>query len=260
MTARRTLAAREMTDIFDQAVRDRAIASLSIHENNEWINFKSRFLERDPRSQYFVLDYVSIDGTPLPELGPGRFVGVSFRYRSRKVLFATTVHARGHFMLENRTSISAVRYRWPDTLTELQRRVYYRTPIPESQVLLAKVWPNGISMREEAETAEPTLTGQLTDISCGGAFLRVNQSEVPEWAENKTLGVELQLGDGKPPLSIDARYRGSRRDQYGQLGVAIQFIGLELTVDGRLALQRLAGCVQRFHRNSLLSGVAHWNR
>ena len=70
----------------------------------------------------------------------------------------------------------------------------------------------------------------------------------------------IATGDAAPPLVVDAHFRGVRHDELGQLSAAIQFVGLELSVDGRLVLQRLAACVQKFHRLSFISGVRHWNR
>lgn len=263
MKTRRTLPIDASVEIFDAAVRDRALAVLSVQEDGQWISFKSRFLERDPRRQFFVLDYQSFDGVPLPELMPGRYVGVSFRYRSRKVMFSSSVQARGHFVLEPNHSIAAVRYRWPDTITELQRRAYYRTPIPENQVLLATLWPDGLARHDASAGAAGRpggVSGQILDISCGGAFIRLNQVDPPDWPENRTIGVELQLGDNHGPLLLDVRFRTARVDANGEVGVAIQFVGLEMTPDGRMVLQRLAHCVQRFHRMSILSGSQPWMR
>lgn len=64
----------------------------------------------------------------------------------------------------------------------------------------------------------------------------------------QTIGVEMHLPDGRSPILVDARYRGARTDESGALNLALQFVGLELTVDGRLVLQRLANSVQRLHR------------
>jgi c-di-GMP-binding flagellar brake protein YcgR len=257
---RRNLAPEDTIEMFDCAVRDRALAVLSVNEDGQWITFKSRFLERDPKRQFFVLDYQAFDQETLPELLPGRCVGISFRYRNRKVLFSSAVQARGHFVLDPSTSIPAVRYRWPETMTELQRRAYFRTPVPENQILIATLWPNGVGQRP-ADGGNPhadCVTGQVLDISCGGAFIRLNRAEPPEWPENWTLGAEINLGDNRPPLLVDVRYRGSRRDNFGQVGVAVQFVGLEMTVEGRLILQRLAQSLQRFHRLSLMAGGNAW--
>lgn len=261
MKTRRTLAARDSREIFDYAVRERALAVVSIHDEGVWDSFKVRFLERDPRGEFFVLDHQSNQGAALPEMLPGRFAGVSFRYRSRKVLFSTMVQARGHFVLDKETSVPAIRYRWPDSVTELQRRSYYRTPIPDSQVLTANIWPHSVTTPgAPAPIRDAEMTGQLLDISCGGTFIRLNQAETPTWVENATIGLELHLGDNRPPLKVDARYRGARPDSFGQLGIAVQFIGLELTVEGRLSLQRLANNVQRFHRQAMMSGANDWHR
>lgn len=260
MRPRRGISGEDTVRLFDEAVRERALAVLTLQSAGDWRSFKSRFLERDPNRKFFVLDYQPVESDVLPELVCAQCVGVSFRSHSRKVLFATVVEAKGHFLFDDRSSVAAVRYRWPESVTELQRRSYYRTPVPETMNLLVTLWPGGVRARPAAQNdALQVLTGTLADVSCGGALIRLGQVSPAAWAPQQTLGVEVQLPDGRPPLTVDACFRGVRHDQLGQGGMAIQFIGLELTVDGRLALQRLAGCVQRLNRLGISSGNRDWN-
>ena len=139
MKPRRVITPQDAYDVFDQAVRDHSLAVLSIQEGADWQTVKCRFLERDPNGRFFVLDYQPVNGDMPSALIPGQCVGISFRYRSRKVLFASVVEARGRFQVNNETSIPAVRFRWPDAITELQRRAYYRTPIPKDMSLLVNL-------------------------------------------------------------------------------------------------------------------------
>ncbi|MBN2448199.1 MAG: PilZ domain-containing protein, partial [Phycisphaerae bacterium] len=143
----------------------------------------------------------------------------------------------------------AIRYRWPQTLTELQRRAYYRTLVPRGVTLLAAMWSGGVPARAAATEDPPQIvTGDLLDLSCGGCLIRVNQAQAPPWSDNATLGAEIQMPDGRQPLVLNANYRGPRYDGEGRLCLAIQFVGLEMTADGRALLQRLASNIQRFHR------------
>ena len=261
MRPRRLTSQQSTAALFDEAVRERAIAVLTLQNHDEWHSFKARFLERDPNQRFFVLDCPVGKPDPPPDLQPGQCVGVSFRHRSRKILFATVAEARGHYLFDDQTSIPAIRYRWPESVTELQRRAYYRTPVPESVTLPVTLWPGGVSARNAAQRdTGRTVAGALVDVSCGGALVRLSELSSSPWPEEETLGVEMQLGDERPPILLNARFRGSRPDQLGQLSLALQFIGLELSVDGRLILQRLANCVQRFHRLSIGSGARDWNR
>jgi len=249
MKPRRLLAPRDTAALFDRAVEERALAVLTLQEGHGWQSFKSRFLERDPRGRYFVLDYVDENGAPPPVVAPGQYVGVSFRQRSHKLLFATVVEAKGHYLLPDRTTVPAVRYRWPDSLTEVQRRSYFRTPVPAELTLLATLWLGGVPARTDAQnTALGIATGELADLSCGGALVRLHQAVPPDWPTDCTLGIELQMPDGRPPLTVDVRFRGVRTDSAGAVNAAIQFIGLEVTPDGNLVLQRLAGAVQKLNR------------
>ena len=251
MKPRRILTSDHANEIFANAVRTRALAVVTTQEEDDWKTFKCRFRECDTNRKFIVLDYQSMNGEALPELIPGQYVGISFRNRSRKVLFATVVEARGRFLLEDQTSVTAIRYRWPDGLTEMQRRAYYRTPLPEGANFMASIWSGGLNARGSAQQSPlDCQSGRLLDISCGGTLIRLNSVSLPTWSENETLGLELNLNDSEPPMLLNAHYRGARQDDVHGVCLAIQFVGLELTVDGRLVLQRLAKIVQRFHQSS----------
>jgi len=249
MKPRRILTLQDTSEILDFAAREKALAVVTVQQDGSWQSLKARFLEQDTNKRFFVLDYLSPSDKPLPTLSAGQYVGVSFRRKSRKVLFPTVVEASGSFLLNDGSNIPAVRFRWPESMTELQRRAYYRTPVPNGANLLANLWAGGRAAR--AAVQESTLhvvTGEAQDISCGGALIRINQLSPPNWATDATVGVELHLPDGRPPLLTDAYYRGVRHDPAGGLSLAIQFVGLELMVDGQIILQRITHCVQQFNR------------
>ena len=88
MKPRRILTGEETSTILDEAVRQSALAVLTVHQEEGWQMFKSRFLERDPRRRFIVLDYQPTHGTEPTPLASGQYVGLSFRYKSRKVMFA----------------------------------------------------------------------------------------------------------------------------------------------------------------------------
>lgn len=253
MSTRRIVASQESAALIDGAVQSHALAVLSMQTGEGWVTFKSRFLERDPAQKFFVLDYQETHGCLPPALAPGQYLGVSFRHKSRKLLLATVVEAKGKFMTGGAEAITAVRYRWPESLTEMQRRAYYRTPVPPGTTLLAAIWPGGALARDAAQSMPlKSIAGEALDLSCGGTLLRISGAAAPSYAMDATVGIELRIPDGRPPLLVNAHYRGARHDAQGNLCLAIQFVGLELEPENRAILQRLARCVQKFSRQSLV--------
>ncbi len=252
MRPRRLLTMQDTIEVVEQSVRDNALAVLTLQSGDEWSTFKSRFLESDPSRRFFVLDYQPVDGQTPPNVDSGQCVGLTVRYKSRKVMFATVVEAKGRFVIDSSASIPAVRYRWPATLMELQRRVYYRTPVPPATPLVVNAWPGGANARNAAQSATLTVvSGHALDISCGGALIRLNQLQAPPWDDRATLGIELHLPDGRPPALCNAHFRGVRHDAQNDLCVAIQFVGLEVTAESRAILQRISRTVQKFHRQTI---------
>jgi len=172
-------------------------------------------------------------------------------------MFASVVEARGSYRCGTGENIPAIRYRWPDAMTELQRRAYYRTLVPAGTNIRATLWPGGRTARVEAQTqAMSVWGGESIDLSCGGTLVRLGDVTPPNWPADQLLGLELHLPDGRPPVMLDAYYRGVRRDESGAQCLATQFVGLEVTPEGRSILVRLARCVQRFHRSSGSHNVA----
>ncbi|MBL8877810.1 MAG: PilZ domain-containing protein [Phycisphaerales bacterium] len=251
MRPRHLIVPQETRDIFDAAVAAQTLATVSVQCAGDWRSFKARFLERDPRDRFFVLEYEPGAEAALPPIVAGQYAGISFRHKSRKILLASVIEARGKFVFDDNRTVSAIRLRWPQSLTELQRRAYDRTPIPEGERVLATMWAGGQQARAAAQSAEKNLlAGSVIDLSCGGALIRVQTTTLPAWEDNATLGLDIQLPDGRAPISVDARYRGARHDDQGHIAVATQFVGLELSLDGRVVLQRLSRTIQRYNRMS----------
>lgn len=248
MRPQRILTPLDAIELFDHAVRERALAVVTLQEADDWISFKCRFLERDPQRRFFVLDHQPSPDEVRPVLTPGQYVGVSFRHKNRKVLFATIIEARGRYMIDKDTSVDAIRYRWPDAMAEYQRRAYYRTPVPADTPIPISLWKGSVATRNLPEGGLELYTGKLNDLSCGGSLVRLDATEAPKWADNQTVGAEIHLPDGRPPMLVNAHFRGARNHPDGSVSVALQFVGMEMTADGRANLQRAARFVQRLHR------------
>lgn len=256
MKTRQSFTRQDAAEMFESAAGQRTLAVVTVQEDGEWRSFKARFLEADPQRRFFVLEHEPHEGLPLPTLSPGQYTGMSFRHKSRKILFATVVEAKGKFLFNDSTSINAVRYRWPDTLMELQRRAFQRTRVPDAVNLLVSIWAGGANARPQVQAGSlDVVTGSLVDLSCGGTLIRTNLPAPPAWSTDLTVGMELQLPDGRAPITTDARYRGTRNDESGKLCLALQFIGLEVSLDGRMLLQRLSRNVQQLTRAARTGAV-----
>jgi c-di-GMP-binding flagellar brake protein YcgR len=164
MRPRRILDRGETAELVSRAVAEHALAVLSVRCGEQWITFKSKFLERDPGNAFFVLDHQETHGAEPPELEPGQHIGVSFRHKSRKIMFASFVEAKGRFMVDNSTSVAAIRYRWPESMIEMQRRAYHRTVVPTGMHLRTTFWPGGASAERGSESLS-IWGGQSLDLS-----------------------------------------------------------------------------------------------
>jgi hypothetical protein len=109
------------------------------------------------------------------------------------------------------------------------------------------------SSGEQLPAAGEAIQAHVIDISCGGALVRPVGGR-SDFREGDAVGTKLFLSDGKPPVEIEAKCRGRRKIEDGEMAIAVQFEDLFVAPDGRQVLERVAGCVQRFHRVASLSG------
>jgi hypothetical protein len=190
-------------------------------------------------------------GDSTQTLGAGERIGLSFRRGHKKCMCATTVV--GHTLCDTETPgirAACLELQWPQTLQELQRRVYYRVTPPGKPVLI-RLWRGGVVARPNAEQQpRGIVTGTMLDLSAGG--VRVVSTDVdPEmFTEGESIGCAFTPKARGETFVLDAIFRHFLRDAQGQMSFGLQFVGLEATDRGRKMLSSLARVVTDFQREN----------
>jgi c-di-GMP-binding flagellar brake protein YcgR len=248
--------------VLEPARRDRALDEatsrnvgvvLSMRGGEEWSVFKSRFLGADDSHNHLVVEYPPAPvGTRRPDVQLGENIGVAFRRGHKKCVFTAVVMARGEYALNGQTRVESLTLSWPDSVQELQRRAYYRVPVPRTRNVSVLVFRGGTSQRKKARSAHwPKCTARLSDLSAGGMRVVLPPGKKLPLNCGDAVGLEFQPEVSGPMFLIDAVLRHVAPTADESLALGLQFVGLEASVDGRKTLQQLLRVVSQYQRAEL---------
>jgi len=235
--------------ILVEAADRRTPLVLSRKQPHGWGTFRSRLLEAEPIAQRLIIEYpVGAGGEKAPDIEEGESIGVAFRKGHRKCMFASVVQGKKRFQIDEANRVGALLLRWPGDLQQLQRRVYYRAPIPPDRAIKVAFWPGGLAYEARVGAAEfPVYAGWLMNLSAGGMAVVVPHDQRGDWRPGDTFGCRFEPAPGSC-LAMDATLRHAEPGENGLTRLGFQFVGLELTGQGRAVLRLLAHVVARFHR------------
>ena len=220
----------------DEAVARRFIVSLSLKNDDGWTSYKSRFLAKDDRTDELIVEYPSPTGQPMPEVAPLQNIGVSFRRGHKKCMFNTVVRSRLNYTTDNGAQTPALKLAQPSDMFELQRRVFYRTPIPNAMAIEVRIWPGS----DATQTLDSTpFRGAMSDLSAGGLSFILDSEETPQWKVNTPINCWFDPNAGNSPIEAAAQFRHCEPMDDDRMRVGLQFAGLEASQQGRDTLQRI---------------------
>ena len=226
----------------DEAVARRFIVALSLQNDDGWVSYKSRFLAKDDTTGELIVEYPSPTDRPMPEVAPMQNIGVSFRRGHKKCMFNTTVRARRNYSTPNGAETVALQLALPSNVFELQRRMFFRTPIPDTMAIEVRIWAGG----DATQTSESTpYRGPLLDLSAGGLSFILDGEETPPWKVNTPIHCWLKPNAGESPIEAAAQFRHCEPQDDDRMRVGLQFAGLEASQEGRAIMQRILDLTTR---------------
>jgi c-di-GMP-binding flagellar brake protein YcgR len=232
-------------ELLREVVSRQVSLSLSCRLDNVWTTFRSRFLGFDRATGDVVVEYPAATERHLPEIVEGQMIGVSFRRAHKKCVFETSVGGRCFFSLRRGDDVPAIALLWPAAIYELQRRLYYRSPVPEGTTIPVKVRRSHAP--QGARDADRDFQGPLQDISAGGLGLVLSWPDYPRWESNARILAELSVEPGQEPLRVEGLLTYLEPCQQ-EVRMGIQFIGLETDLESRPVLEQIIGLASRFHQ------------
>jgi len=242
----------------DQVLRDavarNTAAVLSLKNGHAWSVHKSRLLGASATLDAIVVEYpapTSPSSAP-PEVAPGESCSVAFRRGHKKCIFTSRIIGRRAYALNQQVTVDALVLSWPETLQGLQRRAYYRAPVPRHRTVIVECWQGGARNRSKAGTVVwPSYHGRLVDLSAGGMRVALSGGRDPGFHVGDLLGIQFQPDSSMEPLVLDAILRHSQPRKPDAVHLGLQFVGLEMTVEGRRLLTHILRVVSEYPRYEL---------
>lgn len=223
--------------------------TISRRVDDGWGTYKSVLLQADSQGRCLVIQQpLPAEGHPPPELVAGEIVGLSFRRGHKKCMCSVEITRLLAYPLDGE-SLPAFEVLWPDKLQEMQRRVYYRADVPKGRRIEVNVWDGGTRGRQAAQLRDvPNHVGLLQDLSAGGCSVLFNAARDPQLEDGDTVGLQFQPDPRSAPILMDAVFRHAEHISNEQIALGFQFVGLEMTPEGRSLLQSLSRIVSTFLR------------
>ncbi len=242
-------------------------AAVEFKRDGAWRRRKSRFLGvaggpqgdgpaagalRPGGGRLWLEAPVEAGGDGPAELAPGDSLIASFTHLNNRYRFVSSVIGGGSFRLAGGAEVDGVMIAWPAAVHRLQRRNYYRQPIPCNQRVQVVVWVGGLAGLEQVEAGQrPAYTGQLVNISVGGLCMQLYGKADPQLGPNDPVGLRFQLAADGPELELDALVRRCARQANGAVGLGVQFVGLEASIEGRRTLAHLSETISVMQRRGI---------
>ena len=172
-------------------------------------------------------------------------VGLSFNHQGGKFIVETKVAALAPSAEpQGAADISLV---VPDRIEVVQRRSYIRISVPKNLKVNVTLWHRFSATEENLSQDEVYYKGRLVDISAGGTRVSVDASQRPCFEEGQVIGLRFTPMPYEMPLMFNAQIKNIVPATDGSgIYIGLQIIGLESGSEGRQALSRLVGVVDRY--------------
>ena len=209
-------------------------------DDNNWQLYKSTILSL--HRHRIVISLPNVDpGDYVEELAAGQEIAVTFKKGYNKCLFVTRIIAKEPQQLESGETVAALTIYRPEQIEKIKRRAFERTAVPAHESVAVTFWcDNGSAGKFQ---------GQLVNISAGGVALKMSAGQEPQWEEDRQCNLQFVAVPGQEPIIATGRFRHATAiDQSDQVMLGFQFIGLELTEQGRGTLRQISNVVSMYDR------------
>jgi c-di-GMP-binding flagellar brake protein YcgR len=236
---------REISQVILSAAQRKLPLTITVRDGQHWANFQSRVL--GTKDHFVLLERPLADQGATSVFSTGQSIGVSLKLKHHKYLFLAGVACQPVPSVAEAGEGPLLIVGMPTAMQRLQRRSYIRAAVPAGCVARAAFWVGG--HKDEPSGTGPTCpvwSGRVTDLSAGGFSIRTTEDSVKILETGDLVGTRLRFGIGQEVVYADACVRHLDVQEGGTL-VGFQFLGLEYSDEGKVALQAISLKVNEFH-------------
>lgn len=231
-------------ELLREAASRQAPLTLNCRLEDGWTTGRSFLLGFERSSGDLIVAYPMCPLCVQPEIVEGQSVGVSFRRAHRKCVFETTVTGRCNYSVGRLDDVPALRLEWPASIGEMQRRVYYRTPVPQDVEMPVQVQLRGGD--GEGEASRGVCRGRMVNVSAGGVGVLIKNEDNPRWASDTRVNCTFTASAGVPVTNLYGHMRYLYEQPEGGVRMGVQFVGLETDGQARSTLEQIVELTRKF--------------
>jgi hypothetical protein len=199
--------------------------------------------------QTIVLEALSNGQTASQNIRINQPVGLTFRMDFSKYICESTVSGIDSSILGGQNG--KVLIELPKRIQKVPRRAYQRQPVPKDMNVRVLFWHRGFLEKAGSMPVDCYWQGQLQNISAGGMRVAVGLEKRDCFFIGQLFGIQFTPICYEKPILVEGQLRHIRQDRENYtLSLGIEFLGLEISLEGRAILERLLETVEEYRRLS----------
>jgi hypothetical protein len=224
------------------AIGQRAIARMCHMAGGKWIRNDVTLCELAESG--IVIQTLEGHTAHLEKLQIHQPVGISFQIDHEKFIFDSVILG---FESAITTPGGRILIEIPEVMEKMPRRAYERQPVPSNLNVQVLFWHRGYADNTIRVPIESYWQGQLMNLSAGGGQVCVPLAISDCFRPNQLIGLQFTPMFYQKPILVEAQIVHLRPEEAaGKLCLGLEFLGLEVSIDGRTILHRLTEIVEEY--------------
>jgi c-di-GMP-binding flagellar brake protein YcgR len=239
------LSGNELLSALSQAVSSHKVGIMTYPNGGKWQVVRVGIIKCN--EQFVVAEILSGDPVLTNQLRINQPVGMSFQMDFVKYIFESEICGAENPI--SGTEKGKILLELPDKIQKIHRRAYQRQPVPQELNVKVLFWHRGYLDRAYAIPVDHYWQGQLLDLSAGGIRVGIGIDKKDCFTIGQIVGLQFTPMCYQKPILAEGHLRYITEDADNRtLSLGIEFLGLEVSVEGRTTLQRLLDIVEEYQK------------
>jgi hypothetical protein len=232
----------EVLVALSEAVRHNATTRMCHMAGGKWV--RNEVTPRELAESGVVFQMPADSNAHLEKLQIHQPVGLSFQVNHEKFIFDSAILG---FESDITTHGGRVLLEIPETMEKMPRRAYDRQPVPSNLNIQVLFWHRGYADSTTRVPVESYWQGQLMNLSAGGAQISVPFALSDCFGPNQLIGMQFTPMFYQKPILVEAQIIHLHPEETeNKLCLGLEFLGMEVSIDGRTTLHRLMDIVEEY--------------
>lgn len=244
MTKTEILKDVRVTEIVQEAVQQNLNAKMCHMTGGMWIRNTVYMVELSANG--IICRTFEEDHGHFEKLQINQPVGITFQIEHEKFIFDTTVMG---FESAVTTKGGRILLEIPDRIEKMPRRAYERQAVPQEINVQVLFWHRGYIENTSQAPVESYWQGKMINLSAGGTLIAVSSSLVDCFRAGQLVGMQFTPMFYQKPILVEAQIIHMKpSSDSGKCYLGLEFLGLEVSIDGRNILHRLMDVIEEYGR------------